>query len=65
MKLRPAHPFAALLVVSAWGWLVYNGSIMSLWPMFGVANQLLAVTALAIGTTVLLKMGRARSAWTR
>ncbi|MBC8137667.1 MAG: carbon starvation protein A [Fibrella sp.] len=56
--------FAALLVVSAWGWLVYNGSIMSLWPMFGVANQLLAVTALAIGTTVLLKMGRARYAWT-
>jgi carbon starvation protein len=56
--------FAALLVVSAWGWLVYNGSIMSLWPMFGVANQLLAVTALAIGTTVLLRMGRARYAWT-
>lgn len=55
--------FAALLVVSAWGWLVYNGSIMSLWPMFGVANQLLAVTALAVGTTVLLKMGRARYAW--
>lgn len=59
-----AVAFAALLVVSAWGWLVYNGSIMSLWPMFGVANQLLAVTALAIGTTVLLKMGRARYAWT-
>ncbi len=56
--------FAALLVVSAWGWLVYNGSIMSLWPMFGVANQLLAVTALAVGTTVLLKMGRVRYIWT-
>lgn len=60
----PAVAFASLLVVCAWGWLVYNGSIMSLWPMFGVANQLLAVIALAVGTTVLLKMGRAKYAWT-
>ncbi|MDX1934476.1 MAG: carbon starvation protein A [Capsulimonadales bacterium] len=55
---------ASFLVVGAWGWLVYNGSIMSLWPMFGVANQLLAVVALAVGTTVLLKMGRVRYVWT-
>lgn len=60
----PAVAFASLLVVSAWGWLVYNGSIMSLWPMFGVANQLLATVALAVGTTVLFRMGRARYAWT-
>jgi carbon starvation protein len=63
-KSIPAVVFASLLVVGAWGWLVYNGTIMSLWPMFGVANQLLAVVALAVGTTVLLKMGRARYAWT-
>jgi len=37
--------------------------IRSLWPIFGVANQLLAVIALALGTTVLIKMGRARYAW--
>jgi carbon starvation protein len=55
---------SSALVVFLWGWLVYHGTIMSLWPMFGVANQLLAVVALAVGTTVLFKMGRARYAWT-
>ncbi|GAB4464440.1 MAG: carbon starvation CstA family protein [Armatimonadaceae bacterium] len=59
----PAVMFASLIVVGSWGWLVYHGTIMSLWPMFGVANQLLAVVALAVGTTVLLKMGRARYIW--
>ena len=59
-----AMSLASLLVVVSWGWLVYKGTIMSLWPMFGVANQLLAVVALAVGTTVLLKMGRARYIWT-
>jgi carbon starvation protein len=43
------------LVVLAWGYLVYNGEISTIWPMFGVANQLLATTALAIGTTIILK----------
>jgi carbon starvation protein len=60
---------ATLLFVAAWGWFLYQGvvdplgGIRSLWPIFGVANQLLAVLALALGTTVLLKMGRARYAW--
>jgi len=63
-KSIPAMALASLIVVVSWGWLVYNGTIMSLWPMFGVANQLLAVIALAVGTTVLLKMGRKRYVWT-
>ncbi|MCX5748899.1 MAG: carbon starvation protein A [Candidatus Saganbacteria bacterium] len=47
--------FASFLVVLAWGYLVYNGDIATIWPMFGVANQLLATTALVIGTTVIMK----------
>jgi carbon starvation protein len=46
------------LVVSAWGYLVYNGDIATIWPMFGVANQLLATAALAIGTSVILKSNK-------
>lgn len=44
------------LVISAlWGYLVYNGDISTIWPMFGVANQLLATLALAVGTVYILK----------
>ncbi|SHI85073.1 carbon starvation CstA family protein [Desulfofundulus thermosubterraneus] len=48
----------------AWGYLLYGGSISTIWPLFGVNNQLLGSMALAIGTTMLIRMGKARYAWT-
>ena len=54
---------SSLLVVCAWGALLYTGSVSNLWPMFGVANQLLGTLALCIGTSVLIRMGRARYMW--
>ena len=45
-----------------WGLLVLTGSVTTIWPMFGIANQLLAVVALALVTTWLVNTGRARYA---
>ena len=51
------------VVVVAWAYFIWTGSIGTIWPMFGISNQLLAVIALLIGTTILVNIGRARYAW--
>ncbi len=62
--------FATSLLVSAWGFFLYQGALdpagiaKSLWPIFGISNQLLAVIAFCLGTVLLIKMGKIRYAWT-
>lgn len=51
------------LIVVGWAYFIYTGSISTIWPMFGIANQLLASIALAVATTVIINSGRARYAW--
>jgi carbon starvation protein len=47
----------------AFGYFIWTGNISTIWPMFGVANQLLAGVGLAVGTTILVNMGKAKYAW--
>jgi carbon starvation protein len=54
---------STIVIVSAWTYFLWTGSISTLWPLFGIANQLLAGVGLAIGTTMLINMGRAKYAW--
>jgi len=60
--LAPAALFSAL-AVAGWGYFVWTGTVSAIWPMLGVSNQMLAAFALAIGTSVLINMGRARYVW--
>jgi carbon starvation protein len=58
----PGALLATFVVTAGWGALIWAGSISTIWPMFGIANQLLAVVALALITTLLINRGRARYA---
>ena len=53
----------SFLIVFAWGYFIYTGSVATLWPMFGTANQLLATVALAVGTSYIINNGKAKYAW--
>jgi carbon starvation protein len=58
----PGNLAATSLVVGGWGYLIYTGTISTIWPLFGTGNQLLATIALAITTTFLINMGKAKYA---
>jgi carbon starvation protein len=59
----PGNLIASGLIVFAWAYLIYQGSVTTIWPMFGAANQLLATIALAIGTSFIINRGKAKYAW--
>ncbi len=59
----PGTVISTALVVLAWAYFIWTGSIGTIWPLFGMSNQLLAVIALLIGTTIIIRAGKARYAW--
>jgi carbon starvation protein len=59
----PGSILTSAAVVGAWTAFIWSGSISTIWPMFGIANQLLAAVALCVATTVIINLGRARFAW--
>jgi len=62
-RWMPGIVVTSLLFTGSWGYLLYTGDISTIWPLFGMANQLLATCALIVGTTMLIRLGKARYAW--
>jgi len=59
----PGNLITSAVVVMSWGYLIYTGTISTIWPLFGTGNQLLATIALAVMTTFIINMGKAKYAW--
>ena len=59
----PGSIITSALVVAAWGIFIWSGSISTIWPMFGIANQLLASVALCVATTMIINSGKAKYSW--
>jgi len=59
----PGIVITSFIFTFAWGYLVYTGDITTIWPLFGMSNQLLASAGLIIGTTIIIRLGKVRYAW--
>jgi carbon starvation protein len=59
----PGNLLTSFVVVFCWSFFIYTGSVSTIWPMFGAANQLLATLALAVGTSYIINSGKANYAW--
>ncbi len=59
----PGIIITSALFTSFWGYLVYTGNIVMLWPLLGMSNQLLAACALIVGTTMIIGMGKLKYSW--
>ena len=59
----PGNLLTSGLIVFAWAYFIYTGTVSTIWPMFGTANQLLATIALAVGTSFIINRGRIKYAW--
>lgn len=59
----PGSIITSALVVAAWAAFIWSGSISTIWPMFGIANQLLAAVALCVATTIIINSGKAKYCW--
>ncbi len=62
-KWMPGIVLTSAAFTLMWGYLVYTGDIATIWPLFGMSNQLLATCALIVGTTMLINMGKIKYAW--
>lgn len=62
-KWIPGIISTSFLFTFAWGYLVYTGDISTIWPLFGMSNQLLATCGLIVGTAIIMKMGKTKYAW--